>query len=60
MQYDGYSEARLLKWVAGVSLAVGIVLGLGLSAFAYTPNWGPNIQTPQPPINSPVQNIHPR
>lgn len=46
-----------------VSVLIGIFLAIMLigTGYAQQPcNCGPNNQYPQPPINSPVQSIHPK
>jgi hypothetical protein len=39
---------------------MGIVLMVALGHAQMQCNCGPNTQTSQPPINSPVQSIHPK
>jgi hypothetical protein len=39
---------------------LGIVMMVALGHAQMTCNCGPNIQYPQPPINSPVQSVHPK
>jgi hypothetical protein len=47
-----------LFFVALVILGMTLMVLLGHAQM--TCNCGPNIQYPQPPINSPVQSIHPK
>ena len=50
---------RVVVFFAALVLC-GIVLTVVLGHAQIQCNCGPNTQTSQPPINSPVQSIHPR